>query len=376
VNPDVPYRLRARAPEPQLPECFTCGTRSLPLSPCPLGRRYPSGAQVLYCGSHGPAVTPVQGATGVLTAAMEQGHSTPVELAQAEQDAGILFDPQRAKDIADAAYEQARSENRAELHERGEQLAVMTDRARNLKTALAERRRTLEAILRLCEGRPATHHLPVGAILDAAAHARTPYDTAPMTLEWNETAGLKDGGRREAAAIVECTTVYGGRADLVLPAEQRQALASLLGADARDIHASCATEGCGTVDDYDASDPSMAGWARVEVGLIEDDGPRWYCGPACVSNALARAAAELAAADQLAAIDPDEQAPYLLAEDVTTVEETGEARCHRCGCTENTPCAGGCLWAPNNQNIDLCTQCVTPDELVYAVRVTEQGGGL
>jgi hypothetical protein len=257
-------------------------------------------------------VTTLQAATGVLTAAMKEGHTTPVELAQAERDAGILFDPQRVKDIEEAAREQARAESAAELHERGEQLAVMTDRARNLKTALAERRRTLEAILRLCEGRPVTHHLAVGAILQAAAHARTPYDTVPMTLEWNEAAGLKDGGRPDAAAIVDCTTVYGGRADLVLPAEQRQALASLLAAEARDIHASCQTEGCGTVDDYDASDPSMAGWARLEVALIDDDGPRWYCSPACVSNALARAGAELAAADELAAVDPDEQAPVLL----------------------------------------------------------------
>lgn len=291
-----------------------------PYDPRPLQAAVASYASVVPvpAGPATPVSPDVQAATGVLTAAMEQGHTAPVELAQAERDAGILFDPQRAQDIADAAREQARTEYAAELQERGEQLAVVTDRARNLKTALAERKRTLEAILRLCEGRPATHHLPVGAILDAAAHARTPYDTAPMTLEWNETAGLKDGARREAAAIVECTTVYGGRADLVLPSKQRHALASLLQLEVRDIHAKCPTEGCGTVDDYDASDPSMAGWARVEVALIDDDGPRWYCSPACISNALGRAAAELAAADQLAAIDPDEQAPVLLIPEAAT----------------------------------------------------------
>lgn len=343
-----------------------------PHDPRPLQAAVASYAGVLPvpAGPAAPAVTDVQAATGVLTAAMEQGHTAPAELAQAERDAGILFDPQRAKDIADAAYEQAKAECHAELHERGKQLAVMTDRARNLQTALAERRRTLEAILRLCEGRPVSHYLPVGAILDAAAHARTPYDTAPLTITWDGLVMGPSGDTPNENTLVPCTTALGGAAALVLNDEQRRALASLLQLEVRDIHAPCPTDGCGTVDDYDASDPSLFGWSRLEVASL-GDGPRWYCSDMCVFDALARAGHDLAAEDQAAAVDPDEQVPYLLTDDIATVEEADEARCQRCGCTENTPCKGGCLWAPNNQNIDLCTQCVTPEELVYAVRVTE-----
>ena len=51
-----------------------------------------------------------------------------------------------------------------------------------------------------------------------------------------------------------------------------------------------------------------------------EGGPRWYCTPQCVSAALARAGEELAAIDDMAATDPDEQVPYLPAEDV--IEET------------------------------------------------------
>lgn len=32
--------------------------------------------------------------------------------------------------------------------------------------------------------------------------------------------------------------------------------------------------------------------------------------------------------------------------------------CKRCGCTEQTPCAGGCQWMLP----DLCTACLTPEE--------------
>ncbi|MFE0453126.1 DUF6919 domain-containing protein [Streptomyces sp. NPDC058914] len=36
----------------------------------------------------------------------------------------------------------------------------------------------------------------------------------------------------------------------------------------------------------------------------------------------------------------------------------GEARCGVCGCTENTPCPGGCWWVPNLLMDDLCSTCV------------------
>lgn len=42
----------------------------------------------------------------------------------------------------------------------------------------------------------------------------------------------------------------------------------------------------------------------------------------------------------------------------TQAAESDEARCVRCGCTENSPCAGGCAWVPNLGMVDLCSACV------------------
>jgi hypothetical protein len=40
-----------------------------------------------------------------------------------------------------------------------------------------------------------------------------------------------------------------------------------------------------------------------------------------------------------------------------------EARCVRCGCTENAACEAGCYWVPNLQMADLCSACATVEEL-------------
>lgn len=306
ASADVPAHLVVHAPEPQLPQCITCGTGlgNTKLYPAPSGGRYPSGAQVLYCGTCVPDASPVQAAAGVITAAMEHGHTAPAEIADAEQAAGILFDPKRAKDIEDAAREQAHAEYKAELTERGRQLALMTDHARNLRTALADRRGRLDAVLRLCEGRPVTHHLPVAALLDAAANSRTPYDSAPMTLSWKRSASVPQAGAGNQAAIVECESVYGGRADLVLSGEERLALASLLDMEVRDINAECPTDGCGTDNDLDVSDPSLFGWSRLQVAHT-DEPARWYCSDRCVFDALARAGHELTEDDHRAELDGD-----------------------------------------------------------------------
>uniref|UniRef100_UPI00117CA8F5 hypothetical protein n=1 Tax=Streptomyces acidiscabies TaxID=42234 RepID=UPI00117CA8F5 len=70
-----------------------------------------------------PPLTPntpassVRAATGVIAAAMASGSATAREIAQAEADAGILFDPQRAEDIASAAAEQAHAEALAAIAE-------------------------------------------------------------------------------------------------------------------------------------------------------------------------------------------------------------------------------------------------------------------
>lgn len=36
---------------------------------------------------------------------------------------------------------------------------------------------------------------------------------------------------------------------------------------------------------------------------------------------------------------------------------SGEARCRMCGCTENSPCEGGCRWVPDSEMDDLCSAC-------------------
>jgi hypothetical protein len=257
-----------------------------------------AGAQPPESPSTVPA--PVRAAAGVIRAAMKRGASAPEDLAQAEYDTGILFDPQTAEDIAASAAEQAHAEDQAELDERDQELK---ERGRQL-AAMAGVKRQLYAVLRLLEGRPGTDHLSVAEIAAAAEYGTTPYDAFPMTLTWDRDrgVGLPDGGSRQGRAIVRCSTAYGGRADVVLTGAERLHLASLLDADVRDIHAPCPySKACGSpVDELDASDPALSTWALVEVPGTGDDA-RWYCSPMCVSNALARAGAELAAADQAAA---------------------------------------------------------------------------
>ncbi|MFE6282468.1 hypothetical protein [Streptomyces sp. NPDC057877] len=290
VNPDVPHRLQARGPEPLPPACFTCGASDGPLAPCPLGRRYPSGAQVLYCGTCMPH-NPATAAATVITAAMDGDATTPQDIAQAEADAGLLFDPQRVQAAVDAAREQARAECAAELRERGEQLAVMADY-----------KHRLDAVLRMLEGRPGTHMLAVAEVAAAAYDWPTPHDLIPMTLAWTRSATVPAEDAEDQRAVVDCVSAHGGRAHLVLTGDERHALASLLDSTVvRDINAPCPhSKACGMTDDeVDAADPHLFGWARLEVAGV-DDGPRWYCTPACVFRALARAGERLEAADRQA----------------------------------------------------------------------------
>ncbi|MER6532983.1 hypothetical protein ABT215_04010 [Streptomyces sp900105755] len=297
--------------------------------------------------------TSVRAAAGVIEAAMTNGATTPDEIAQAEADAGVLFDPQRAEDIAAAAAEQAHAEDRAELAERGEQLAVM-----------AGAKRRLDAVGRLIEGRPGFHLLSVAEIAAAAEYGKVPTDGSfPMTLTWTRRASVPDAHTTRNQVVIECVSSYGGRADLVVEGDARVALGSLLEEEARDSRTVCPTDGCGTVDDYDTSDPALMGWARLEVAGIDDE-PRWYCSPQCIADALARAGEELAAADQAAALDPAEQGPPAAAVDGQAAEDV--ARCVRCGCTEDAACPGGCAWVPNRQQVELCSACATPEELAAA----------
>ncbi|MBK3630403.1 hypothetical protein JHN59_37525 [Streptomyces sp. MBT49] len=237
-------------------------------------------------------------ATGVISAAMSSGATAAEDIAKAELAAGLLFDPQAAADIAAAAAEQAHADDAAEIAERGRQLARM---------AGAVRQR--DAVLRLCEGRPGTHLLTVAEVAAAAEYGTTPLDHFPLLVAWTGDVRMPRPADVRPQTIVECVTPHGAHVGVIV--EDRQALASRLGADVRDTTAPCPTEDCGAVEDFDASDPSLSGWARVEIAGIEDGAPRWYCSAPCVADALARAGTELTAVDQAAAARPDSEAADL-----------------------------------------------------------------
>ena len=286
---DVPFRLRVAFPEPHLPECCVCRGREGGLLPDPDGRRYPSGAQVLFCLTHLPLSFAEAAAEALITAARDRGDSPRLE-AMSLRSSGILFDPQTAADIAAAAAQQAHADDQAELDERGRKLAGM---------AGAQRQR--DAVARLLEGRPAGDFLSAAEVARAVEYGTTSLDAYPMTLTWKTTYGVGIPGPSDTAtrAVVRCRSSHGQAADLVVEGDDRQALAGLLDAEVSDIHRPCPTDGCGTVDDYDASDPELFGWARLEVAGVEG-GPRWYCSALCIHAAMARAGEELAAIDQRA----------------------------------------------------------------------------
>ena len=346
--PAAPAPTAVALPQPVFPMCVLCGNRR---DLAPRGQeRYASGARVLVCRG-GCEISPVQAATGVITAAMTNGAGTPQEWAQAEEDAGLLFDPQRAKDIAAAADAAARADMRAEL-----------DRAREDRHSLDWFHSRYRAVGQLCAGRHPDHLLTVSEVLTAIDGKVT---GGPLPITWEGVlVGPQGDGPGGDRTLLGCTTARGGVAVLALDDEQCTDLAAKLAT----VHPAeaCATPGCGLADgDLDASDPMVWGWIRIDVAGT-DDGPRWWCSPACATAAMTAAGAELAAADQLAAIAPETTA-------VATVVEDDVARCQRCGCTEDRACDGGCYWVPNPQLIDLCSACAEPQELAFAA-LRPQGG--
>lgn len=258
-----------------------------------------------------PAATVTEAAAAVLDARIAQdGGATAEELAEAEQHAGILFDPARIEELVSATRAQAYAEATADLE--GIRAELQDARRELAKTAGDHRR--LQAVMRLCEGHRGDDLVMVAAIATAVEHGSTALDGMPMPLTWDRSADIPETTDPDKHVTVHCRSSYGGRAHLTIRGEDRQALASLLDAElVRDIHATCATAGCGTAENLDPTNPFLVGWIRIEVACTEG-GPRWYCSPQCVSNAVARASEELAAADQLAAADPDEQVPYLPAD--------------------------------------------------------------
>jgi hypothetical protein len=296
-----------------------------------------------------PEPSPLRAAEMVIAAAMQHGAVTPHEIAQAEHDAGLLFDPQLAQDLATAAAAQAHAEDRAALAD-----------AEHDREALAWLRTRWLAVGRLCEGRQDLDLIAVREIL-TAADGREPTG-APLAITWDGLVLGPSGDTARENTLVPCTTARGGTAALVLTDTERLQLGHQLLAVGQAQASVCSTPGCGCPSDQvDASDPRAAGWICLEVAGT-GDGPRWWCSPACMTAALAAAqAAELADAEQLAAGDPDQQIPYLPA-----TEDKDVARCVRCGCTEEQACEGGCAWVPNRHMVDLCTACATPEELAAA----------
>jgi hypothetical protein len=297
----------------------------------------------------------VQAATGIIRRAMDRGIVTPRELAQAEEDAGLLFDPQRAEDIARAAIDQARAEYEAKLEElievgAGAYFKLRYDRLQQLLAGHPDSHlMSVGEILAAVDGRdpragaplvvewgglvrgpsgdadtentlvPCTTKLggPAALVLTTSQRAELARrlladpNGAPLNLTWNRSATTPEATDPVKRVAVECLSSYGGRANLVVEGNDRLALASLLDMElVRDIHAPCPhSPQCGTGEDLDPSDPALFGWTRVEVAGIEG-GPRWYCTPPCVSAALARAGEELAAieerAEDLIAVDQAE----------------------------------------------------------------------
>ncbi|MFJ1664842.1 hypothetical protein ACIOK4_00345 [Streptomyces bottropensis] len=333
-------------PQPVFPMCVLCGNRR---DLVPRGQeRYTFGARVLVCRT-GCEISPVQAATGVITAAMTNGAGTPREWAQAEEDAGLLFDPQRAKDIAAAADEAARADMRAELNQ-----------AREDRHSLDWFHSRYLAVGELCAGRHSDHLLTVAEVLTAIDGKLT---GGPLPITWEGVlVGPQGDGPGGDRTLLGCTTARGGVAVLALDDEQCTDLAAKLAT----VHPAeaCATPGCGLADDQvDESDPTLWGWIRLDVAGSEQ-GPRWWCTPACATAAMT------AAADQLAAITParpTRPAPMVVEDDV--------AHCARCGCTEERACEGGCYWVANPQMLDLCSACASPQELAYGAFRPQGGQG-
>ena len=48
--------------------------------------------------------------------------------------------------------------------------------------------------------------------------------------------------------------------------------------------------------------------------------------------------------------------------------------CRVCGCTEDAPCGGGCLWVPNPLGVDLCSACADVIATVWPPGSTGDAG--
>ncbi|MFM9589700.1 hypothetical protein ACKI1J_15755 [Streptomyces scabiei] len=344
--------------EPLLPVCVTCGGRRGPL--VPRGDLYDSGARVFICASRDCMPGPLEPA--VLTGPQGAQPQPPVTPAP-EADMARTYDWATVEAIALQARAQERAEMRDQLTAAVE--AVETaEWFHALWLSTAPVQSGFQAVRELCEGRAGHYHLPVSDILGALDGPRPAVEPRALSLTWGGTVTPPAGDRPGETVLIECVTGLGGRAVLELSDEQRQGLAARL-ADTVHSAEACATPGCGLPDGtLNAAAPSVNGWIRLDVAGTQD-GPRWWCSPACATAAMTAAGAELAAADQLAAIDPAQQAPALPAEPEGSVDD-GEAHCARCGCSARRRCAGGCYWVLNAALVVMCSSCASPEDIAPA----------
>lgn len=240
----------------------------------------------------------VVAAAGLIGPVMEKEGATAREVARAEEQAGLLFDPERAEAIADAAYRLGVDDTKAERAE----LALLGQDPETL----AWFHTRLNTVAALCAGRRPEDLLTVREVLTAADGRQS--SGAPLTITWDGSVTGLTGDTQYEDTVVPCTTVRGGPAALVLDDAERLKLGGLLLATLQTAEA-CQTPGCGmTQEEVDACDPPVSDWILVKVAST--DGPaRWWCSVWCANSAITAAGAELAAADQAAAVDPDAQAP-------------------------------------------------------------------
>ncbi|MGW2421357.1 hypothetical protein ACWC0C_19285 [Streptomyces sp. NPDC001709] len=54
--------------------------------------------------------------------------------------------------------------------------------------------------------------------------------------------------------------------------------------------------------------------------------------------------------------------------------DSADAKCARCGCTDNSPCPGGCVWVANSFMDDLCSACAAKPETAELRRLVLELG--
>ncbi|MFM9594509.1 hypothetical protein ACKI1O_34615 [Streptomyces scabiei] len=325
--------------EPLLPVCVTCGARRGPLVPS--GDRYESGAQRFICASRDCTPGPLEPA--VLTGPPDtqpQPPATPVP----EADVVRSYDAVTVEAIAMEARAQERAEMRAELTAAAEAIEI-TDWFHDRWLATAPLQAGYRAVRELCAGHRPDDLLSVAQVLRAVeGQAPAP---APLTITWDGEVTGSQQHRPGEPTLVGCTAALGGSAVLALDDDQRVDLAVRLLASVPSA-VNCGNTHCGTpTRDLVESDPAL--WGGIVLDVVGTTrGKCWWCSPACAIAAMNTAGAELAVEDDV-------------------------AHCRRCGCTEDRACPGGCYWVANEQHIDLCSGCASPQELAYAA-LRPQGG--